>query len=241
MLTHAAESLSTLLCQRPTWAVTFSDDIAHELGTPLGIIRGQIEVALAAERTSDEYRDTLVSSLEEIVLLSSLVQRLLFLARLDHQVVLPKFERRDIGAELVLIRDFYEPLASSQGVALEVFSGEMPVLGAVDRILFQRAIGNLVTNAIRHTPSGGRITLEASRGAGDVTVVVADNGAGIPAEQLPRIFERFHHIAPKGETAGDHLGLGLAIVKSIVDLHRGSVDLVSRPGEGTRATIRIPA
>ncbi|HIJ61962.1 MAG TPA: heavy metal sensor histidine kinase [Rhodospirillaceae bacterium] len=216
----------------------FSDDIAHELGTPLGIIRGQIEVTLAAERSADEYRDTLVSSLEEIVLLSGLVQRLLFLARLDHQVVLPKLERRDVGAELTLIREFYEPLASSQGVALEVAAGEAS--GAIDRILFQRAVGNLVTNAIRHTPSGGRIILEASQSEGEVIVVVADTGTGIPADRLPRIFERFHYIAQDGETAGDHLGLGLAIVKSIVDLHRGRIELVSHPGEGTRATIRIP-
>lgn len=219
----------------------FSDDIAHELGTPLGIIRGQIEVALAAERTPGEYRDILESSLEEIVFLSGLVQRLLFLARIDNQVVALKFEPRDILAELSLIRDFYEPLASSQGVTLTVAPAGSAVSGAIDRILFQHAVGNLVTNAVRHTPSGGKVVMEASQGPGDFTVVVADTGCGIAEEHLPRLFERFHRVDPARETAGDHLGLGLAIVKSIVDLHRGQIQLVSRPGEGTRVTLRFPA
>ena len=220
---------------------SFSDDIAHELGTPLGIIRGQMEVALASMRTPGEYRETLESSLEEIVSLSGLVQRLLLLARIDNQKAAPNLECRDIGAELALIRDFYEPLAGAGGVSLQVVSAGAAVMGPIDRILFQCAIGNLLTNSIRYTPSGGKVVLEVSQGQGQFLVTVSDTGAGIPAERLSQVFDRFHRGEPARETAGNHVGLGLAIVKSVVELHRGQISMDSRIGEGTRTTIHMPA
>lgn len=219
----------------------FSDNIAHELGTPLGIIRGQIEVALASDRTPEEYRETLESSLEEIVSLSGLVQRLLLLARIGNHKVATNLKCCDIGTELALIRDFYEPLASASGVSLQVVPGGGTVTGPIDRILFQCALGNLITNSIRHTPPGGTVVMDASQGQGEFIVTVSDSGAGIPAECLSQVFDRFHRVEPHRETAGNHVGLGLAIVKSIVDLHRGRIELDSGIGKGTRASIRMPA
>ncbi len=216
-----------------------SDDIAHELRTPLSIIRGQIEVALAIERSPDEYREVLESSLEEVVALSDLVHRLLFLSRLENDVVAAQLESVDIHDQLAKVREFYEPAATEAGVALEV-AAAAPVVLPVDRILFQRAIGNLVINAVRHTPPGGAVRLAAAPSPEGAAVSVADTGCGIAAEHLPCVFHRFHRGSP-GRPAGDHLGLGLAIVKAIVGLHQGSIAVTSAVGAGTCVTITLPA
>ena len=216
-----------------------SDDIAHELRTPLGIVRGQIEVALASERSAAEYREVLDSALEEVVSLSDLVHRLLFLSRLENDVVPANLERVDVVDQLAKVGEFYEPVATEAGVALDL-AAAAPVMVRLDRVLFQRAIGNLVINAIRHTPPGGSVRLAAAPSPEGATITVADTGCGIAAEYLPCIFHRFHRVAAERQ-AGDHLGLGLAIVKAIVGLHRGSIALASTPGAGTCVTLTLPA
>jgi len=216
----------------------FSADIAHELRTPVNNIRGQAEVALTRVRSADEYRDVLGSCLEETVRLSEVIESLLFLARSespgDHLKRLPE----DIGALLADVRDYYDAAASEAGVAIRVDCGA--VTGQVDRALLQRAIGNLVSNALAHTPAGGVIALNASQQAGRIRIEIADTGAGIPAEALPRVFDRFYRADPARPRTSGGAGLGLAIVRQIVLLHGGEIRIASQAGQGATVSITLP-
>lgn len=217
----------------------FSDDIAHELRTPLNRLLIASEVALTQAKTLDDYRDALASNIEACTRLSQMVQSLLFLARSENPAARIERENIELGRELAAIAEFYEPLASEAGLR---FSVACPVglAGQVDRSLLQRAIGNLVANAIAHTPRGGSIRIEA-RDAGDALAIkVVDTGRGIATAHLPHVFERFYRADPTRAAVNGNLGLGLPIVKSIAALHGGTVDIESASGSGTAVTLNLP-
>ena len=218
----------------------FSADIAHDLRTPVNNIRGEAEVALARARTVDEYRDVLESSLEEAVRLSELIGDLLFLARAEGPVTCLHRQNVDIGELIAIVREYYEATASDDGVSLESAGGE-PLTAHLDRALMLRAVSNLVSNAIAHTPKGGLVTLGASKLNGEIRIRVSDTGIGIPAEALPRVFDRFFRVDPSRSKASGGTGLGLAIVQSIMSLHGGSAEISSEPGRGTCVTLRLAA
>src|SRR5207244_4357978 len=136
----------------------FSADIAHELRTPINNLRGEAEVALNQPRSPDEYRNVLASCLEECGRLSRLIDNLLFLARAENPETQINRERIDVGRELLAVRDFYDAVAGEAGVALAVDSPDV-LTADLDRALFQRAIGNLMANAVAHTPAGGSVSL----------------------------------------------------------------------------------
>jgi two-component system heavy metal sensor histidine kinase CusS len=216
----------------------FTADIAHELRTPVNNLRGEIEVAIGRPRTPEEYREVLGSCLEECGRLTRLIDSLLFLARAEDPKTQLATEPVDVAAELAAVREFYDPAAAEGGVKLGVEAGPGLVARA-DRQLLQRAVGNLVANALAHTPAGGAVTLFAARDPAGVRLGVRDTGPGIPAEHLPLVFERFYR-AGAARSAG-RVGLGLAIVKGIAELHGGSAAAVSQPGGGTTVTLVIPA
>ena len=218
----------------------FSADIAHDLRTPVNNIRGEAEVALARARTIDEYRDALGSSLEEAVRLSDLIGDLLFLARTESPLTHLRRERVDVGDLLAGVRDYYDASAADGGVALRSDAGGAPVLAELDRSLMQRAIGNLISNAVAHTLPGGAVVLQAAAEPSAVRIEVADTGVGIPKEALPRVFDRFYRVDPSRSRASGGTGLGLSIVHGIVLLHGGQVEIASEPGRGTRVTLRLP-
>jgi two-component system heavy metal sensor histidine kinase CusS len=218
----------------------FSSDIAHELRTPVNNLRGEVEVALGKARTPEEYSEVLGSCLEECGRLTRLIDSLLFLARAESPKTQVTREPVDVGRELEAVREFYEPAAAEAGVRLRV-AAEGAGLARVDRALLQRAIGNLVENALRHTPSGGAVTLVAGPAAGGVRLEVADTGCGIAAEHLPHVLDRFYRADRARSAAAGGVGLGLAIVKGIVEMHGGSVAVASEPGRGTRVTLLLPA
>jgi two-component system heavy metal sensor histidine kinase CusS len=217
----------------------FSADIAHELRTPVNNLRGEVEVALGKPRTPDEYRDVLGSNLEECSRLTRIIDSLLFLARAEDPQTQVAKEDFDVGAELATVCEFYEAAASEKGVKLAVVVGG-PVRAGLNRPLFQRAVGNLIGNAVAHTPPGGTVTLTACGGATASTVTVADTGCGIPAAHLPHVFDRFYRADAVRSSSGGNVGLGLAIVKSIVELHGGSVHVASEVGRGTRVNMSFP-
>ena len=217
----------------------FSSDIAHELRTPLNNLRGGIEVALGRKRPVDEYRDVLESALEECLRLSRIIDSLLFLARAEHPETTIRRESLDLGKELQAVRDFYEAGASDAGVNLAV-AVPPHTAAPLDRTLFQRAVGNLIENSLAHTVRGGHIRVECRRDDGFLLVSVADDGCGIPAGHLPRVFDRFHRVdAARSKNTGGS-GLGLAIVKSVATLHGGDARIESEPGKGTCVTLRFP-
>ncbi len=222
----------------------FSADIAHDLRTPVNNIRGEAEVALARARTVDEYRDVLGSCLEEAVRLSELISDLLFLARAESPLTQLRREPVDVAELLDGVREYYEGSAQDGGISLTTAVDSQPVIAELDRNLVQRAVGNLVSNAVAHTPVGGSIVLgtalaTAAEGS-TVRIEVSDTGEGIPADALPKVFDRFYRVDTSRSKASGGTGLGLAIVQSIMVLHGGNVEIASQVGQGTRVTLRLP-
>jgi two-component system, OmpR family, heavy metal sensor histidine kinase CusS len=219
----------------------FSADIAHELRTPVNNIRGEAEVSLARSRSAHEYREVIESCLEESVRLSDLIGDLLFLARAESPLTHLRRERIDVGDLLSGVREYYEASAADGGVTLTTKIAEQPVVAELDRTLLQTAVGNLVSNALAHTPPGGAVVLETNVDVSTIRIEVSDTGVGIPAEALPRVFDRFFRVDPSRSQGSGGTGLGLAIVKSIVVLHGGDVEISSQPGQGTRVTLHVPS
>jgi two-component system, OmpR family, heavy metal sensor histidine kinase CusS len=218
----------------------FSGDIAHDLRTPVNNIRGEAEVALARARSIDEYRDALESSLEEAVRLSDLIGKLLFLARAESPLMHLRREPVDLAELLDGVQEYYEASAADRGISLTTrFSGES-VTAELDRTLMQRAVGNLVSNAVAHTPAGGSVVMSTTSEFSTVRIEVSDTGIGIPSEALPRVFDRFYRVDPSRAQASGGTGLGLAIVQGIMQLHGGKVEIVSQPGRGTRVILTLP-
>ena len=216
----------------------FSGDIAHELRTPINNLRGELEVALSRPRSDTEYRDVLGSCLEECGRLSQMVDSLLFLARAEQPQTLLKLGDLSLSHELETLRAFYEAAAEEAGVTLTVESPAALTLRA-DRALFQRALGNLQTNAIAHTPRGGQIIVRATSLPDRIAIEVADTGHGIAPEHLPHVFDRLYR-ADAARTPHHGTGLGLAIVKSIVELHAGTATILNSTDQGTTVRTEWP-
>ncbi|MBV8640920.1 MAG: heavy metal sensor histidine kinase [Verrucomicrobia bacterium] len=215
----------------------FSADIAHELRTPINNLMGEAEVALSRGRSSEDYRRVLESSLEEYQRIARMIDSLLFMARADsaHLHIERKlFDAREVVESLC---EFYEPLASESRVTLMI-TGRGSIYA--DVILFQRAVSNLIANALQHTSAGGRVTVVIERNSAQVEIGVTDTGCGISQEHLAKVFDRFYRVDAARASHPHGTGLGLAIVKTIMGLHQGSVTVQSRLGEGTRASLRFP-
>jgi two-component system heavy metal sensor histidine kinase CusS len=213
----------------------FSADLAHELRTPVANIMGEGQVALTRERTPSEYREVIESSVAECERLSGIVDNLLFVARVD--AARESIERKlfDARAAVEKIATFYRTLAEDRNVAIHC-SGEGEIYA--DPVLFQRAVSNLVDNALRFTPEGGTIQISITVKAAHSEVKVSDNGCGITPEHLPRVFDRFYRA--DSSLSSDGTGLGLALVKSIVDLHGGTARIESEVNRGTKVILVFP-
>jgi two-component system heavy metal sensor histidine kinase CusS len=217
----------------------FSADIAHELRTPISNVRGEAEVALSRARSMEEYREALTSCLEESVRLSDLIENLLFLARAESPGMHLKREEVHLIKNLTAVCEYYEAAAAEAGVRLSVESGDEVTL-SLDRGLLQRAVANLVANAIAHTPAGGTVTLRANADSEHARIEVCDTGVGIPSEDLVRVFDRFYRVDRARSSGLGSVGLGLAIVKGIAVLHGGWPEIESEPGRGTRIVLVFP-
>lgn len=214
----------------------YSEDLAHELRTPINNVMGMAEVALRRERPADEYRETLESILEEHERLRRMIDGLLFLSRAENPSELLAKRPTDLRQEAEDLVEYFQPSAEDKGVALEVRG---KAVAQVDRDMVRRAFDNLLANAVRHTPPGGTISIEIRRTADAAIVEIVDSGEGIAKEYQSRIFDRFVRIDGSRSESAKGSGLGLAIVKSIMDLHDGSVEVESRSGR-TAFRLRFP-
>jgi heavy metal sensor kinase len=220
----------------------FSADASHELRTPLSVIRADLEIALRRERTIPEYQAVLTSTLEETVRLSRLVEDLLLLTRADVgrvELECQPVNFSTLGREVV---EYLQPLAAQRRQTL-TWTSDAPhdlVLPADPNRLRQMLI-NLIDNAVKFTSEGGEIALSLTEESGQALLRIRDTGRGIPTEDLPFIFDRFfRRSAMTSDRSAPGTGLGLSIVRWIVEAHGGSIDVVSRLGEGTEFLLRLP-
>jgi two-component system OmpR family sensor kinase len=240
-LDRLGETLNAMLARlEETFAQMrrFTADAAHELRTPLTALKGTIEVALRAERSGEEYRRVLASSLEDVERLVRLAEDLLLLSRLSVPAVAPR-EPVELEPLLAEVADVARRVADARGVAL-VVKERAPAAVVGDPIALRRAVMKLVENAVRYTPRGGRAELALRVADRWAEVAVRDTGIGLHPADLERIFEPFVRLdaARARDTAG--AGLGLPIARSIVTAHGGTLAAESAPGAGSTFTIRLP-
>ena len=223
----------------------FSSDLAHDLRTPINNLLGEAQVALSRPREAAEYRAVLESAVEEYERLSRMIENMLFLARADNAQARVAPQWIDLRNALGKILSYYELLAEERNIrlALEVRSENGGRARAwADELMLNRAVGNLLSNALRHGPRDCTVNVRAlARADGSADVEVANPGAGIAREHLPRIFDRFYRPCSSREGSSAGSGLGLAIVKSIAELHGGRIGVRSEPGLETAFTLSLPA
>ncbi len=205
----------------------FSADIAHELKTPVTNLTVQTEVALARPRSNEELENILYSSLEEYRRLSKMIEDMLFLARIDNAAQKTEKEHFDLTADIADLADFFSDWADERGVAIRVTGDALWV--TADRLMVRRAVTNLITNAAKHTASGGEVTITVSpQPGGDFArIAVANPGSPIAPEHLPHLFDRFYRADPSRNRQDGGTGIGLAMVASIARLHGGDVAVQS--------------
>jgi two-component system, OmpR family, sensor kinase len=236
-----ADSFNELLARLDRSFATmrrFVADASHELRTPLAIIRGEADVALAADRPAAEYKESMAIIQDEARRLSRLVDDLLNLARVDADRVKLEIEPFYLDDLLSECCRSLQPLATAEGVALGCRC-PTDVMFRGDQELLRRLTFNLLENAIRYTPVGGCVSVDLEVDDAALRIKVSDTGMGIPPEAAPYVFERFYRVDSARSRAQGGFGLGLSIVKWIAESHHGTVELTSQPGVGSTFTVLL--
>jgi heavy metal sensor kinase len=222
----------------------FVADAAHELRGPLAAMRSSLEVAISQDRTADDYRETLADVLEEARHLSKLTNDLLLLAEAGDDTRVRPRERVDLGAIARQTVAMFGGVAEERSVGLLLEPTKAAIQVAGDAPQLRQVFGNLLDNAIRFTPEGGRVAVSVvfDEDRHEAVVTVADTGCGIEADHLDRVFDRFYKtdVSRTRSEAARGGGLGLAICRSIVDRHGGTIAVTSTIGRGTTFTVRLP-
>jgi heavy metal sensor kinase len=217
----------------------FSAAMAHEIRTPLAAIRADLELSLNARRSPEEQRLAIASQLEEIDKLARLLVQLLTLARAEAGELSVSRTVMDLGVLARTVVDALEPVAQAKGTSLTCeCTDEVAIMG--DHGWMERLLLNLVDNAIKFTRPGGAIAVCVTRAGGAATLAVHDSGIGITPEALPHVFDRFYRADASRSSATDGAGLGLSLVKWIADRHGATIDVASRPGNGSTFTLKLP-
>jgi two-component system heavy metal sensor histidine kinase CusS len=206
---------------------TFNADVTHELRTPLTNLIGQTQVALSRERSASQLVEVLQSNLEDLERLRAMINDMLFLARANLGERPQQLLHASLAAEVQKAVEFLDFLTEEANVSVRV-QGDAHT--PIESSLFQRAVTNLLYNAIRHSPAGSEIVVEIAAGEGQVRVSVSNPGPAIPAEHLGRLFDRFYRVDTARTNSGESHGLGLAIVKAVAAMHGGSVFAASSGG-----------
>lgn len=215
----------------------FSSDLAHELRTPITNLLTQTQVTLTRDRDVEAYRDILASNAEEFQRLARMVSDMLYLAKTEHGLELPNRESVDLGREVRALFDFYEAVAEETGVGLSL-SGEATIAG--DRLMIQRAIGNLLSNALRHARTESQVSVKIECLSDVIELSVMNQGSPIDPLDMPRLFDRFFRTEKsRPHPAHSGTGLGLAITQSLMVAHGGSVRVRSDQ-KNTSFTLAFP-
>jgi len=217
----------------------FTADASHELRTPLSIVMSHLELALRKERSTAEYRESIETALRGAERMRAVVEGLLTLARADAGTLSMARERIDLRAAIEETVAMLSPMASERKVALQASLQPATIVGDRDRL--RDVVTNLVTNAIRYNREGGRVDVGLRVEGGQAVLSVADTGVGIPAQDLPHLFERFYRVDKVRSRELGGSGLGLSIAKWAIEAHGGTIEVFSREGEGATFTVRLPA
>lgn len=216
----------------------FSDDLAHELRSPMNNLMGKAQVTLSRERPPEEYKTVLESCTEELERLSRMVSQMLFLASVSQPQAPLAFSAIELHDEAEKVVELFSLTAEEKQIRLNV-RGKARAKG--DRLMIQRAISNLLSNAIRHGLPGSTVTITLLMQQDEVSLAVRNAGEGIEAAHLPYLFDRFYRVHASRARQQGGTGLGLAIVRSIMSLHGGRVAVESVPGDTTTFSLHFPA
>lgn len=232
-LAELAQSLNDMLArledafQRLT---DFSSDIAHELRTPVSNLLTQTQVTLSRARSAEDYRQILESNAEEFERMARMISDMLLLAKSDNGLVLPQREGLQLAAEVHALFDYFDVVAEEKSVSLRR-EGDAEV--HADRLMLRRALGNLLSNALRHAEPATAVRVRVQTLADGVDISVANQGETIAPEHLARVFDRFFRVDPARQRSAEGAGLGLAITRSIVQAHGGTIRAESSAGVTT--------
>ena len=222
-LTELAQSLNEMLARLEESfrrLKDFSSDLAHELRTPITNLMTETQVAMSVSRSAEEYREVLLSNSEEYDRLARMISDMLYLAQAENGLLVTNREPVDLATEVKALFDFFDALAEEKSLTLSL-TGEGTVSG--DRLMLRRALANLLSNAVRHTPEGGRIDVAIDSDGELRRIRVMNSGEAISPEHLERIFDRFYRADPSRHRSGEGAGLGLAITRSIILAHGGTI------------------
>lgn len=240
MLAHAFDEMLIRLDRSFAQLSQFSADLAHELRTPVNNIMGEAEVALSRPRTTDEYCEILESNLEECSRIARMIDELLFLARAENPQTTIQCQLVAMASEFHTIVEYFEHIAAEKHVQLLAQDNQVNVFA--DSSMLRRVFNNLLSNALRYTPADGQINLSAEytvQGASKITI--SDTGPGIPEDHLPYIFDRLYRVDKSRHHDTQGSGLGLAIVKSIIELHKGQIQVFNLQPQGLCVELIFPS
>ncbi|MDD5069474.1 MAG: ATP-binding protein [Candidatus Omnitrophica bacterium] len=218
----------------------FSSQVAHELKTPLAIMRGESELALSRDRTDQEYKKVIETNLDEIHRMLKTIEDLLLLTRLEYRPEVFKFEQVNLSEFLNEVYQQVKLLALKKSIKVEAEIPKKEVFVRADRIHLRRLFFNLVHNAVKFNYQNGRIFLSAEYSADKAYVSIADTGVGIEAADLPKIFDKFFYVNRTDENLESGNGLGLSITQTIAKLHQADIDVKSQPNGGATFTVTLP-
>jgi len=238
-LAELAQSLNDMLARLEEAFLRlseFSSDIAHELRTPVSNLMTQTQVALSRARDADEYRGILESNAEEFERMARMIADMLLLAKAENGLVVPTRESVSLSAEVLALFDYYDAVAEEKGLRLAV-EGDGQV--SADRLMLRRALGNLLSNAVRHSTAHTTVRVRVHADQDAVSIGMENTGDGIAQEHLERVFDRFFRGDSSRQRSTEGTGLGLAITKSIVLAHGGTIS-VACLDKVTTFTIRLP-
>jgi heavy metal sensor kinase len=216
----------------------FAEDTSHELRTPLSIMKGEAEVILKRAREPGEYQLVLRSIVEEIDFITKVMEGLWILSMGESGGIILELRPIDLAGLLRRIGEEAKFLAQAKGLMVILGKTEEIIVKGDERWVRQLLL-NLIDNAIKYTPSGGRITLSMEKTQGAARLLIEDTGIGIPEESLPHIFDRFYQVDKVEARAIGGCGLGLSICKWIIEAHGGAIEVSSRLGSGTKVSVQL--
>jgi len=214
-----------------------TNNIAHDLRSPVTRIRGLAEITLSGEQSLEEYQNMSGAVIEECDSLVGMINTMLEIAETDARIKSLALEPIDITEMIRDVTELYSSVAEDKGVNISLRMTEESLIIAADRSRLQRALANLLDNALKFTPSGGWVALTTQRTENTVEITIADSGIGIGDEDLPHVYERFYRADRSRSTPGT--GLGLSLVRSIIHAHHGTMTITSEENSGTQVSIAL--